>query len=344
MNNRGKISAGELLAFALILVASVGVVLIATGGGTTTQSILPSGGSGIQTNTTNTGLTGNPALKFTCVDQRNGQQYNNCAVSLYNTDGTYVDTVTTTSGVGSLSNLQPGKTYNAEVTQPGSATAFYPLGAPVTAPNAGSSDAKIAYFSMQNTAPTTTVYNSDDVTANTTAQAVGANDNKQFRIRIVMPSSINDNNSFGDGVGYIRMVIDYNSLAYGKGFQLTNKTTGTKLTNTLPDGSTVGVPTGHVVVDVNRTTTTAFVLDETRWLPASVHEFYLTVFSGAQDPVTQPAGGDSNAGIRVTFYDAQRYQNINLPTGGSQFVEGYRNAVTGVDLGAPNITVHANAS
>lgn len=105
------------------------------------------------------------------------------------------------------------------------------------------------------------------------------------------------------------------------------------------DGSTLtgtGSPVGHVVPDKNRSSSYAFLANLNQLKPATDYDFYITVKSGTQNPANS---GDANCGLVATVYDSTRYQNI-----AGAYLEGWRNADTGADLGAANYSAWVNCS
>lgn len=300
-----------------ILIGVVGLAWYIFSGNT--LSVAGGGGAG-----DTPGSTQNPSLELSCLDGKTLTADNECTIRVLQ-NGNLIKSSTTASGVVSITALSPLTTYTLEVVQPGSATAFYPFSSTITTNKAGPVTKALFYTSVQNTAPSPVVYNFNGITDNSTAQAIGANESGTFRIRFRTAASTNDNNKFR---GPALFVVDANNNSYTNGISMKN-----------PDGTTMAVsssPTGHSVVDANRTTSYAFLSNIQQFEPSTDYDTYITVKSGTNNPANTL---DHNSGLRIMVYDQSRYL-----TKAGVYKDAYRNEDNGTDIGAANWTASINVT
>ena len=307
----------------ILIVAVIGALLIVTGN-LDLSSFTGATGGGVDGTPQQPGatLTGNPQFSLPILDSAGTVLTG--TVHLLNAAGQEV-----TSATGSVPNptaLNSNETYTGEVV-PGVSTTFYPTTVSLQAPAAGSKTVVLNVKSIQNTHPTVTCYKSDDVTANTAsaAEALSANDNKTVRCRIRTAASTSDNNFFSDGVLPPRVVCDVNAISFS---QITMREGTTQMTP-------ASAPSGHSIIDVNRTSTVAFDMATKSLASSTDYDLYITLRTGALDPVTigdSIAEGDNNASLWCQVYDGYR-QKYNLT---NTYGEFYRNPNNLADLGSPN--------
>lgn len=284
-----------------------------------------------------TTLTGNPALVVTVLDAKTQSVLNEATVRLLDSSGQLRATGNTTNGVVTLSNLDPSFTYTAEVLPISGTSAFYAFSAPLASNSAGSKTVVLTYNSESTTAPTVTIYNNDDLTANsaTAAQAIGLNESVTFRFRVRPAASSNDNNRFSDGalaplfaINYVPTHLQQLSMKEG---------TVAMGTGTSPTGfSAYGSDSNN-----NRSGSAFFVGNTKVLLPATNYDYYLTVKGDAStQPVALTGASSSDTEIHVYMYDSCRVQNSQLGTYG----EYYTNPIGGADLCGANADFNAHYS
>ena len=293
------------------------------------QIITPAGDGQI----TISGSSQNPSLVVSAFDQKTLSSLE-ATVEVWkdNGDGTrqFISSNTTSSGSVTFSNLDPNTHYFLEVKERTSGTyVFYPKVVDATTLNAGSKTITVPLISVASGVPTYSIYNNDDVTANSTSAslALGANDTKSARVRVRPASTATDNNYFGGGVIPIVCVFDHNALQIT---QVTGKLGDTSL-------STTGVPSGHSVADLNHSSSIAFALPVSSMKPATDYDLRLSVKSASG--VVFPVHDGNGASIFGTCYDGCRIKNTNT----GEYVNAYRNPVDLTNICATNygtITVY----
>jgi len=305
-----------VILFALVYIGGGGDIQIpsfgATGGtGTTVSDGVAPGAI----------LTTNPSLILSLVDEKTGSAMS-ATVNLLDAQG---NQITSSSGTSiTFSNLTSDTTYTAEVV---TASGFYGKAVSVKSPSAGAGSEVIKLNYSTSGSPTVTCYDSDDVTNNgTTAQAIGANDERTLRCRVRPPASTNDNNFFSDGMLSPVLVCDLNGLAYQS---LTVREGSTLLSST-------GAPSNHTIPDANRTKTLSYMLASKTLNTATDYDLYFTLKSTSLDPCSFTAGGgcDANAGIYCTLYDSARIKDTMT----GKYIEAYSNPRTNADVGGTNWT------
>jgi len=305
------------------------------------QSIVTPAGDG---QITISGSSQNPSLVFTTFDQKTLSSVDS-TIELWKNTGSsreYIGSEKTVSGSATFSNLDPNTQYVAEVSDVNSGFIHYGKMVEVATLNAGSKTITVPIITGTQSAdvPTITIYNNDDVTTNafdynnvirfdTNTLNLGSNDTKTARIRIRPASTTNDNNYFGGGLIPIVCVADFNSLRLSS---ITAKFGDSSL-------STTGVPSGHIVPDLNHTSKIAFALPVSSMKPATDYDLKLTFKSSTAPALSVDFNCNANGydlnfdSVQITCYDGCRTKNTNT----GEYVNVYRDPVDLSNICASNI-------